>query len=156
MHKITPFLWFEDAAEEAANLYVAIFGGKILDERRWGEGGPVAAGTLMSVVFELDGREYQAFNGGPGHPFTEAISLFVTVSTQEELDAVWDQLLDGGGKPVACGWLVDRFGVSWQIVPDILGELLADPDPARASRATQAMLGMVKLDFADLRAAADG
>jgi predicted 3-demethylubiquinone-9 3-methyltransferase (glyoxalase superfamily) len=156
VHKITPFLWFDDGAEEAANLYVSLFSGKIVEQHHWGPGGPAPAGSLMSVTFELDGREYQAFNGGPGHPFTDAFSLVANVDTQEELDRAWDALIEGGGAPVACGWLKDRFGVSWQIVPTILGELLTDPDAGRSSRAVQAMLGMVKLDIAGLKAAADG
>lgn len=156
MNTITPFLWFDDGAEEAVDLYVSIFGGGILDSRRWGAGGPVPEGTLMSVTFELDGREYQAFNGGPGHPFADSISLFVSVDTQEEVDDAWSRLLDGGGRPVACGWLTDKFGLSWQIVPRILGELMSSPEPGVAGRVTQAMLGMVKLDIAGLRAAAEG
>lgn len=156
MHKITPFLWFEDGAEEAANLYVSVFGGTILDERRWGPGGPSPEGSLLSVTFEIDGREYQAFNGGPHDAFNDSVSLFVTVDTQEELDAAWASLLEGGGEAVACGWLHDRWGLRWQIVPKILGELMSDPDRDRAGRATQAMLTMVKLDIAALRAAADG
>jgi predicted 3-demethylubiquinone-9 3-methyltransferase (glyoxalase superfamily) len=110
----------------------------------------------MSVRFEIDGLEYEAFNGGPGHPFTDAISLFVSADTQEEIDELWSRLLEGGGQPVACGWLTDRFGLSWQIVPPTLGELLSDPNPARSSRVLQAMMGMVKLDIAALKAAAEG
>jgi predicted 3-demethylubiquinone-9 3-methyltransferase (glyoxalase superfamily) len=156
VHKITPFLWFDDGAEEAANLYVEVFGGKILGEQRWGAGAPAPEGSVMVVTFQIDGRDYQAFNGGPGHPFSDAMSLSVMVDTQEELDAAWNRLLEDGGTPVACGWLADKFGVSWQIVPTVLPELLADPDPARAGRAMKAMLGMVKLDIAELKAAADG
>jgi predicted 3-demethylubiquinone-9 3-methyltransferase (glyoxalase superfamily) len=156
VHKITPFLWFDEGAEEAANLYVSVFNGRIVEERRWGAGGPAPEGSLMSVAFEIDGREYEAFNGGPGHPFSDSFSLVANVDTQEELDAAWSKLLEGGGEPVACGWLTDRFGVSWQIVPTVLGELLSDPDPGRSTRAMQAMLGMVKLDIAELKAAADG
>jgi predicted 3-demethylubiquinone-9 3-methyltransferase (glyoxalase superfamily) len=156
LHKITPFLWFESGAEEAANLYVSVFGGTILEERRWGPGGPAPEGSLMSVTFEIDGREYQAFNGGPHEPFNDSVSLFVTVDTQEELDAAWSSLLEGGGEAVACGWLRDHWGLRWQIVPKILGELMSDPDRERAGRTTQAMLTMVKLDIATLKAAADG
>jgi predicted 3-demethylubiquinone-9 3-methyltransferase (glyoxalase superfamily) len=156
VHKITPFLWFEDGAEVAANLYVSIFSGTIGERREWGEGGAAPAGTLLSVTFEIDGREYIAFNGGPGHPFTDAFSISVTVDTQEELDDAWDRLLEGGGKPIACGWLVDRWGLSWQIVPAQLEELMKSTDPGVAERATKAMLGMVKLDIAALRAAAAG
>jgi predicted 3-demethylubiquinone-9 3-methyltransferase (glyoxalase superfamily) len=110
----------------------------------------------MAVTFELDGRAYQAFNGGPGHPFSDSFSLSVEFDTQEQLDAAWDALLADGGRPVACGWLADKFGVSWQLVPSVLAKLLADPDPARAERAMKAMLSMVKLDVAVLQAAADG
>jgi predicted 3-demethylubiquinone-9 3-methyltransferase (glyoxalase superfamily) len=156
LHKITPFLWFDNTAEEAAKLYVEIFGGKIVGEQHWGPGAPAPEGSVMAITFEIDGREYQAFNGGPGHPFSDSFSLFATVDTQEELDAAWNRLLEDGGRAVACGWLADKFGVSWQIVPSVLPELLSDPDPARAGRAMQAMLGMVKLDIAALKAAADG
>ena len=153
---ITPFLWFDDQAEEAAALYTSIFNGSIVGEHRWGPGAPFPEGSVMSVTFELAGCEYEAFNGGPDHPFADSFSISVTVDTQEELDDAWDRLLEGGGQPVACGWLSDRFGLSWQIVPKVMGELLTDPDPERASRAVQAMLKMVKLDAAALQAAADG
>jgi predicted 3-demethylubiquinone-9 3-methyltransferase (glyoxalase superfamily) len=156
VHKITPFLWFDSGAEDAANLYVSIFSGKIVERRHWGEGGPAPAGTLLSVTFEIDGREYIAFEGGPGHPFTDAVSISVTVDTQEELDNAWDRLIEGGGKPIACGWLVDRWGLSWQIVPTELEELMKSSDPGVSERATRAMLSMVKLDIAALKAAAAG
>jgi predicted 3-demethylubiquinone-9 3-methyltransferase (glyoxalase superfamily) len=153
---ITPFLWFDDQAEEAAALYISIFNGSITSENRWGPGAPFPEGSIMSVTFELAGGSYEAFNGGPDHPFTDAFSISATVDTQEEVDEAWDRLLEGGGRPVACGWLCDRFGLSWQIVPKALGELLSDPDPERAARAMRAMMQMVKLDVAALRAAADG
>lgn len=156
MSKIIPFLWYDGDAEAAANLYVSIFGGKILEVRRWGAGGPAPEGSVMAVTFEIDGRDYQAFNGGPSLSLNEAFSMWVNVETQEELDSIWSRLIEGGGEGVACGWLKDRFGLRWQIVPTILGELMSDPDPGRATRATQAMLGMVKLDIAALKAAADG
>jgi predicted 3-demethylubiquinone-9 3-methyltransferase (glyoxalase superfamily) len=156
VHKITPFLWFDSGAEDAANLYVSIFSGKIVEQRRWGEGGPAPAGTLLSVTFEIDGREFIAFDGGPGHPFTDAFSISVTVDTQEELDDAWDRLLEDGGKPIACGWLVDRWGLSWQIVPKELEELMMSTEPGVSERATKAMLSMVKLDVAELKAAAKG
>ena len=156
MHKITPFLWFDSGAEDAANLYVSIFSGKIVEQRRWGEGGPAPAGTLLSVTFEIDGREFIAFEGGPGHPFTDAFSISVTVGTQEELDDAWDRLLEDGGKPIACGWLVDRWGLSWQIVPKELEELMMSTEPGVSERATKAMLSMVKLDISELKAAAKG
>jgi predicted 3-demethylubiquinone-9 3-methyltransferase (glyoxalase superfamily) len=153
---VTPFLWFDDQAEQAAALYISIFGGSIVRERRWGPGAPFPEGSVMSVTFELAGCEYEAFNGGPGHPFTDAFSISVTLDTQAELDDAWDRLLEGGGRPIACGWLCDRFGLSWQIVPKLMGELLSDPDPERSGRAMRAMLQMVKLDAAALQAAADG
>jgi predicted 3-demethylubiquinone-9 3-methyltransferase (glyoxalase superfamily) len=156
MHKITPFLWFDTGADEAADLYVSIFGGKIVDERRWGEGGPAPAGSLLSVTFEIDGREYVAFNGGPDHPFADSFSISVTVDTQEELDNAWDRLIENGGRPVECGWLMDRWGLSWQIVPSILEEYMRSTDPGVSERATKAMLSMVKLDIPTLKAAAEG
>jgi predicted 3-demethylubiquinone-9 3-methyltransferase (glyoxalase superfamily) len=156
VHKITPFLWFEAGAEEAAELYVSIFNGTIVEERRWGAGGPAPVGSLLSVTFEIDGREYIAFNGGPDHPFTDAISISVTVDTQEELDDAWDRLIENGGRPVACGWLQDRFGLSWQLVPKQLEEFMMSSDPGVSERATKAMLSMVKLDIAAIKAAAAG
>ena len=156
MTKLSTFLWFEKDADQAANLYVSIFGGRVYDERRWAPGGPAPEGSLMSVSFEIDGHEYQAFNGGPGHPLTDANSVYVDVADQAELDDIWDKLTADGGSGVACGWLTDKFGLSWQIIPRELGELLTDPDPERSSRAMQAMLRMVKIDVAALRAAADG
>lgn len=155
MRTITPFLWFDDQAEEAAQFYTSVFPrSSILEVTRYGEGAP-QAGTAMLVTFVLDGLELQALNGGPGFPFTEAVSLFVNVETQEEVDSLWS-LLTAGGEPGRCGWLKDRYGFSWQIVPSVLGQLLSDPDPGRSGRAMQAMLGMGKLDIAALRAAADG
>ena len=156
MHKISPFLWYNDDAEEAADLYVSIFGGSIVEKRLWGPGGPSPEGALQSVTFEIDGREYQAFNGGPGQEFTDAISLFVSVDTQEELDAAWSKLLDGGGKALACGWIRDRFGLEWQIVPTILSELMVSPDPGVSGRVIKVMLGSVKFDIAEIKAAAAG
>lgn len=156
MSSVSTFLWFDDQAEEAAALYVSLLDGQVLDTRRWGAGGPVPEGTVMSVSFVIDGHSYQAFNGGPGHPFHDSHSLFVSVKTQDELDRLWNSLTENGGAGVACGWLKDRFGLSWQIVPEALGELLSDPDSGRSSRALTAMLGMVKLDIAALRSAADG
>ncbi len=156
MPKIHPFLWFDDQAEEAASFYVSIVkNSSILDVSRYGEGAPVPAGSAMSVSFVLDGLELQALNGGPQFTFTEAISLFVTAQTQDEVDDLWEKLTSGGGEPGQCGWLKDRYGLSWQIVPPVLFELLGDPDPDRSSRVMQAMLGMGKLDIAALRAARD-
>ncbi|MBC7724589.1 MAG: VOC family protein [Burkholderiaceae bacterium] len=157
MPKITPFLWFDDQAEEAAEFYVAIFeNSRITSVSRYPEGSPGEAGTAMSVQFELDGVEFQALNGGPVFSFTEAISFVVDAPTQEEIDRLWTALLADGGTPSQCGWLKDRFGLSWQIVPPILGELLSDPDPERQQRTMQAMLQMQKLDIAVLKAANAG
>ncbi|PVU81552.1 hypothetical protein DDP54_16545 (plasmid) [Cellulomonas sp. WB94] len=155
MQTISPFLWFDDEAEEAATFYTSVFPrSSILDVSRYGEGAP-KPGTAMVVTFVLDGLELIALNGGPGFPFTEAVSLYVKAETQDEIDELWAKLTDGG-EPGRCGWLRDRYGLSWQVVPPVLGELLSDPDPARAGRAMQAMLGMAKLDIAALRASADG
>jgi len=155
MQKISPFLWFNDQAEEAANFYVSIFkNSAILGVSRYGEGAPCPAGTAMSVSFVLDGLQFTALNGGPQFTFTEAISLFVTAETQDEVDDLWEQLTTGG-EPGQCGWLKDKYGLSWQIVPPVLFELLGDPDPDKSSRVMQAMLGMSKLDIAGLRAAYD-
>jgi len=156
MQKISPFLWFDDQAEEAANFYVSIFKrSAILGVSRYGDGGPGPAGTAMSVSFTLDGVQFTALNGGPLYSFTEAISLFVTAETQDEIDDLWDKLTSGGGEPSQCGWLKDKYGLSWQIVPPVLFELLGDPDPEKSGRVMQALLGMSKLDIAGLRAAYD-
>jgi predicted 3-demethylubiquinone-9 3-methyltransferase (glyoxalase superfamily) len=157
MQLISPFLWFDDQAEEAAEFYVSLFpDSRIVSVSRVPEGGPAPAGSAMGVSFVLGGTEVQALNGGPMYSFTPAISLFVRVDTQEEVDRYWDALTADGGAPVQCGWLTDRWGLSWQIVPNALDEVLGDPDPARASRAMAAMMAMTKLDIAALRAAADG
>jgi len=156
MQKIRQCLWFDDQAEDAANFYVSIFrNSAILDVSRYGEGAPRPAGSVMMVTFVLDGFELQALNGGPEFSFTEAVSLSVTAETQDEIDDLWEKLTSGGGAPVQCGWLKDKYGLSWQIVPPVLGELLGDPDPQRSSRVMQAMLGMRKIDIAGLRAAYD-
>jgi predicted 3-demethylubiquinone-9 3-methyltransferase (glyoxalase superfamily) len=157
MQKISPFLWFDDQAEQAADFYVSIFRNSwIQSVSRYGDGGPGPAGTAMSVSFTLDGLEFQALNGGPLYSFTEAISLFVSAPTQDEIDHLWEKLTSDGGEPGRCGWLKDRYGLSWQVVPPILGELLGDPDPDRSSRVMQAMLTMGKIDIAALQAAYDG
>ena len=154
MQKISPFLWFDDQAEEAANFYVSIFkNSEILNVSRYGEGAPRPAGSAMSVTFVLDGLELQALNGGPEFAFTEAISLFVTAETQDEIDDLWEKLTSGGGEESQCGWLKDKYGLSWQVVPPVLFELLGDPDPDKSSRVMQAMLGMHKIDIPGLRAA---
>jgi predicted 3-demethylubiquinone-9 3-methyltransferase (glyoxalase superfamily) len=156
VHKISPFLWYNNGAEEAANLYVSIFGGSIIDKRLWGPGGAAPEGSLLSVTFEIDGRNYIAFEGGPGDAFNDSISMSVIVDTQEELDDAWSRLIEGGGQEVVCGWLRDKWGVRWQIAPAILEELMTSADPGVAERATKAMLSMIKLDIAALKAAAEG
>ena len=150
MPTITPFLWFDTQAEDAANLYASIFRpSKVLSVNR-------AQGRVMTVHFELEGQKFIALNGGPQFTFTEAVSFVVGCDTQQEIDELWDTLTSGGGSPSQCGWLKDRFGLSWQIVPNNLGKLLGDPDPVRAGRAMQAMLQMKKLDMHQLQRAADG
>lgn len=157
MQTISPSLWFDDQAEEAANHYVSIFkNSEIRDVSRYGEGASMPAGTAMSVTFLLDGLEFQALNGGPQFTCTEAISFFVTAEAQQEIDDLWEKLTGGGGQPGPCGWLKDKYGLSWQVVSPVLNELLGDPDPAKSSRVMHAMLGMGKLDIAGLRAAYDG
>jgi predicted 3-demethylubiquinone-9 3-methyltransferase (glyoxalase superfamily) len=156
MTSITTCLWFDSQAEEAARFYVSLFkNGKITETRHFGPGSPFPEGSVLSVNFELDGREFLALNGGPAFSFTPAISLFVTCETQEEVDHFWDRLVDGG-KPMQCGWVTDRYGVSWQIVPRALDWFLQSSDRERAGRAMKAMLGMVKLNIAGLEAAYNG
>ncbi|MBF8189544.1 VOC family protein [Nonomuraea sp. K274] len=156
MQKITTCLWFDDQAEEAAEFYTSLFGdSRIVEVQRHGEGGPGPAGTAMMVTFELAGQRFMALNGGPDHNFTEAISLYVDCGSQEEVDELWAKLTEGGQES-ECGWLKDRWGLSWQIIPNRLSELLSDPDPARAQRAMQAMLGMRKIDIDAMEAAAKG
>lgn len=153
----TPFLWFDDQAEQAATLYTELFPrSEITAVSRYGDGAPVAAGTAMTVAFTLDGQAFTALNGGPHHSFTEAVSFTIPCADQAEVDHYWDALTADGGQAGRCGWLQDRFGLSWQVVPAALGELLGDPDPARAGRAMAAMLGMDRLVVAELRAAAEG
>jgi predicted 3-demethylubiquinone-9 3-methyltransferase (glyoxalase superfamily) len=156
MQKITPMLWYETEAEEAANFYTSIFkDSRIVDVSRYGAAGPMPEGTVMTVSFELEGQPFVALNGGSKIPYTEALSLFVDCANQAEVDHLWDRLTEGG-EPGPCGWLKDKYGVSWQIIPTALGQLLGDPDPERSSRAVQAMLKMSKLDVAALQQAADG
>ena len=156
MPKITPFLWFDDQAEQAAEFYVSVFpNSRVAEIARYSEAGPAPAGSVMTVRFELDGNEFLALNGGPDHyDFDESISFTVDCATQDEVDHYWDALVDGG-EAIACGWLKDRFGLRWQIVPSELPTLLGDPDPGRAQRAAQAMLSMTKLDIGAIRRAAD-
>jgi predicted 3-demethylubiquinone-9 3-methyltransferase (glyoxalase superfamily) len=154
--KITTFLWYDDDAEEAVRFYTSIFkGSKVLEESRWGEGGPLPEGTLMTARFQLAGQEFMALNGGPMDRFTEAISLLVDCESQHEVDGLWEKLGEGG-EPGRCGWLKDRYGLSWQIIPSVLGEMMGDKDPAKAKRVVEAMLQMDKLDIARLQKAYDG
>jgi len=156
MQKITPFLWFNTQAEEAAKFYTSIFkNSKIGNSVRYGEAGPGPKGSVMTLTFQLEGQEFMALNGGPAYKFSPAISLFVNCKTQEEVDELWDKLSEGGAK-IKCGWLQDKFGVSWQIIPSILGDLLGDDDEEKAGRAMQAMLKMKKLDIAKLKKAHAG
>jgi predicted 3-demethylubiquinone-9 3-methyltransferase (glyoxalase superfamily) len=153
MQKITPFLWFDDQAEEAMNFYTTIFkNSRIGTVSRYGEGGPGKKGTVMSGTFQLEGQEFMALNGGPVFKFTPAISLFVNCQTQAEVDEFWEKLSEGGEKG-QCGWLKDKFGVSWQIIPSVLSELLNDPDPEKSARVMQAMLQMTKIEIEKLRQA---
>lgn len=150
-------LWFDGQAEEAANFYVGLFpNSRITDVARWGEGGPGEPGTALTVAFELDGRSFRGLNGGPRYSFTEAISFELFFDTQAELDAKWAALTADGGEESQCGWLKDKFGVSWQLIPAMLSRVLNGPDPAGSQRAMAAMLGMQKLDIAALQAAYDG
>jgi predicted 3-demethylubiquinone-9 3-methyltransferase (glyoxalase superfamily) len=155
VQKITPFLWFDNRAEEAANFYTSIFkNSKILSVSRYGEAGPGPKGSAMSVTFELQGQQFMALNGGPQFTFSPAISFFVNCETQEEVDDLWEKL-SAGGKKNRCGWLQDKFGLSWQIVPSILGKLLQDPDRDKSKRVMQAMLQMDKLNIQGLKEAAE-
>jgi predicted 3-demethylubiquinone-9 3-methyltransferase (glyoxalase superfamily) len=156
MPKITPFLWFDDQAEEAAQLYTSVFDdAKILKVTQYGEPGPGKPGSAMTVEFELEGQRFIGLNGGPNYSFTEAVSFQVSCETQEEVDRFWSQLSEGGEEG-PCGWLKDRFGLSWQIVPTALPRLLTDPDREKADRAMQAMLQMKKIEIAELERAAEG
>lgn len=165
MQKITPFLWLDNQAEEAAEFYVRVFnarrpgshGGesKVLSVARYGEAGPGTPGTAITVSFQLEGLEFTALNGGPHFTFTEAISFHVSCETQDEVDEFWGALTSEGGEESECGWLKDRYGLSWQIIPTALNELLSDPDPGRAQRAMKAMLQMKKIDIATLESAAE-
>jgi predicted 3-demethylubiquinone-9 3-methyltransferase (glyoxalase superfamily) len=155
MQKITPFLWFDGNAEEATNFYVSVFkNSKVVSVMRYGAAGPGPKGTVMGVTFELEGQQFHALNGGPKFAFTPAISLFVNCETQQEVDDLWEKLSDGGEKQ-RCGWLKDRYGLSWQIVPSILGELLQSQDAEKSSRAMKAMLQMDKIDSEGLKQAYD-
>jgi len=153
MQKITPFLWFDDQAEEAVTFYTSIFkNSKVVSVSRYGEGGPGPQGAVMTATFQLEGQEFTALNGGPHFTFSPAISFFVNCATQEEVDELWDKL-SAGGEEGQCGWLKDKYGVSWQIVPTILGELLQDKDAEKARRVMNAMLQMRKIETEKLRQA---
>lgn len=157
MQQIVPFLWFDTQALDAAEFYTSLVpGSRITEVQRYGTAGPGAEGTVMTVTFELDGRPYRALNGGPDFHLTEAFSLQVTCDSQAEVDRLWDALVAGGGEEGPCGWLKDRFGLSWQITPARLFELISDPDPAVSQPAMQAMLGMKKISVAGLEAAVAG
>ena len=156
MQKITPFLWFDDKAEEAMNFYVSIFkNSKVGRVTRYGDAGPGPKGSVMSATFELEGQEFFALNGGPQFKFTPAISLFVNCETQQEVDVLWEKLSAGGRKD-RCGWLQDKYGLSWQIIPSALGKMLGDKDPEKSKRVMQAMLHMDKIDIKGLQQAYDG
>jgi predicted 3-demethylubiquinone-9 3-methyltransferase (glyoxalase superfamily) len=155
-NKITPFLWFDHQAGDAAALYIELFGnGRVVHTQRWGEGSPYPAGSVMAVSFELHGQPLIAFNGGPHFKLNEAASLFVQCDDQAEVDKLWDGLTANGGAPSQCGWLKDRFGLSWQIVPKAFMQMMSSDDGARVARVTQAMMTMTKLDIAALQRAYD-
>jgi predicted 3-demethylubiquinone-9 3-methyltransferase (glyoxalase superfamily) len=154
MPKITPFLWFNDEAEEAANFYVSVFrNSKVKAVTRYGDAGPGPKGSVMTVSLELDGQEFTALNGGPQFAFTEAVSFVVHCDTQQDVDEYWDKLTQGG-RAVQCGWLKDKYGLSWQIVPKALPRLLQQTDPKKAQRVVQALMQMTKIDVAQLEQAA--
>ena len=156
MKSINPFLWFDSQAEEAASFYISLFpNSKILGVTRYGEAGPGEAGSVMTVDFELNGREFVALNGGPEFTFTEAVSFLVNCETQEEVDELWERLSDGGEKG-PCGWLKDKYGLSWQVVPTVLDELIGDPDPEKSQRVMNAMLQMSKIEIEPLSEAYEG
>jgi predicted 3-demethylubiquinone-9 3-methyltransferase (glyoxalase superfamily) len=157
VQKITPFLWFDHQAEEAAEYYTSIFKGSSIDGiARYGETGPGPKGTVMTVQFTIEGQQFVALNGGPQFKFTEAISFVVNCETQHELDDLWEKLLSGGGQESQCGWLKDKYGMSWQLVPTSIEEMLQDKNPERSSRVMQAVMKMKKLDIAELQRAFRG
>ena len=156
MQRITPFLWFNDNAEQAVNHYLSVFkNSKITSITHYGDAGPGPKGSVMTLAYQLDGQEFVAINGGPTYTISPAVSFVVNCDTQEEIDYYWEKLTDGG-QEIQCGWLQDKFGVSWQIVPPLLIELINDPDKAKADRVMQAMLKMIKLDISALKEAAKG
>ncbi|MFG2002523.1 VOC family protein [Spirillospora sp. NPDC048911] len=152
MQKITTYLWFDDQAEEAVNLYTSVFkDSRVVDVQRYGPAGPGPAGSVMVMKFVLAGQEFIALNGGPEFKFNESVSLYVDCTSQEEVDELWEKLTADGGQEGPCGWLKDRFGLSWQIIPRTLTDLLADKDPARSERVMKAMFEMKKIDIQALR-----
>ncbi len=154
MQKITPFLWFDNQAEEAAHFYTSLFeNSKIGKVSRYGKNMPLPEGTVMTISFELNGQVFNALNGGPEYKFTEAVSFLIDCEDQAEVDNLWDKLTADGGQPGPCGWLKDRYGLSWQIVPKALGEMMGDKDPVKAGRVAQAMMKMGKLDIEELKKA---
>lgn len=153
MQKITPFLWYNNQAEEAANFYVSLFNNsQITSIARYGDAGPGPKGSVMIVTFQLEGQNFTALNGGPHFKFTPAVSLYVDCETQEEVDQLWEKLSEGGRKD-RCGWLQDKYGLSWQIIPRALQQLMSDPDPKKSSSVMQAMLQMDKIDISELKRA---
>ena len=157
MQKIHPFLWFDTQAEEAMHFYCSVFkNSKVGKVQRYGEAGHGPEGSVMTASFELDGQQFTALNGGPHFQFSEAVSFSIDCKSQDEVDYYWNKLTADGGGPLKCGWLKDRFGVSWQVVPDMMPRLLQDPDRAKAGRAMKAMLKMKKIVIADIEAAANG
>jgi predicted 3-demethylubiquinone-9 3-methyltransferase (glyoxalase superfamily) len=153
MQKITPFLWFDNNAEEAVNFYISVFkNSRVISMSRCGDAGPGPKGTVMSATFELNGQEFMALNGGPHFSFSPAISLFVKCETQQEVDDLWERL-SSGGKKERCGWLKDKYGLSWQIIPNALGQMLQDKDPAKSQRVMKAMMQMDKIDIKGLQQA---
>lgn len=156
MGKITPFLWYDNNAEEAVNHYMSIFkNSSITSIARYGDAGPGPKGSIMTIAFQLEGRDFIALNGGPMFKFNEAISMSVDCKTQQEVDELWETLTEGG-QPSQCGWLKDKYGLSWQIVPSVLIEMLQDPDPEKSKRVMQTMMQMSKIDIAALRRAYQG
>lgn len=157
MNKLTPCLWFDGNAEEAVNFYAKVFkDSKIKIISRYGDSGPMPKGTVLTIVFEINGMEMLALNGGPNYKFTPAVSFMIDCKTQEEVDYYWDSLLTGGGREEMCGWLTDRFGLSWQVVPEPLIKMIMDKDPVKAGRATQAMFKMRKIIIQEIQDAFDG
>lgn len=157
MQKITPCLWFDGNGEDVLNFYTGIFpNSRVVDRLNWPANGPGPGGGLLTATFQLDGQEFMVLNGGPEYKFTPALSLLVNCETQAEVDHYWDKLLEGGGQPVKCGWLTDRFGVSWQVAPTAMIRMFQDKDPEKAGRAMRAMMEMVKLDLAAVQRAYDG